>query len=79
MTVSYDGPRVGVVPFPARWLPGPANALSAEARSANLTCAPGMVALDNDWVWPNDKRHCRLREFHVVDGAAEVVVEPLGR
>lgn len=77
VTVLYKGLRLGVVPLPASWLPDPVNALSADGRSAIQVRAPGLVALSNDWVWPNGKRHCRLRELRVVDGAAEVVVEPL--
>lgn len=79
VTVRYTGPRLGLVPLPASWLPDPVNALATDGQSAIRTRAPGVVTLNNDWLWPNGKRRCRLRELHVVDGAAEVVVEPIRR
>jgi hypothetical protein len=77
VVVLYGGARLGVVPLPATWISGQLRELPVNHRDAIQSDAPGTVALENDWVWPNGKRRCRLRELRLLDGAAEVVVEPL--
>jgi hypothetical protein len=76
LALRYDAPRLGAVPAPRRWLSGLLARLPAESISQTDEGA-GTVTLHNDWVWPNGKRRCRVRELSVADGVATVVLEPL--
>lgn len=77
VVLDYGGVRLGAIPVPERWISDLVDQVSANSEGAIHADAPGTVALENDWVWPNGRRRCRLRELVVSDGAVEVVLEPL--
>ena len=76
LVLRYDAPRLGAIPAPRGWVTDVLARLSAGSGVA-VDRGAGAVAADNDWVWPNGKRRCRLRELHIADGVANVVLEPL--
>jgi hypothetical protein len=76
LLLRYDAPRLGAIPAPRGWASGVLARLPAGSGVA-VDQDAGAVAVDNDWVWPNGKRRCRLRELHIADGVATVVLEPL--
>ena len=77
IVVEHGGVRLGAIPVPAAWISDLIRRVSINSHGAIQANSPRTVALENDWVWPNGKRRCRLRELHVSAGAAEVVLEPL--
>ena len=77
VSVQYGGPHVGVIPVPGGWISDVLSGLTASSHGAIQADSPGTVTLENDWVWPNGKRRCRLRELHVSAGEVEVVLQPL--
>jgi hypothetical protein len=76
VVIRYDTPRVGAVAVPRGWVSDLAARIPAGS-GVKVDESRGSVALDNDWVWPNGKRRCRLRELQIADGVATVVLEPL--
>ena len=77
VVVEHGGARLGAIPVPEGLISDLIRRVSANSHGAIQASSPGTVALENDWVWPNGKRRCRLRELHVSAGAAKVVLEPL--
>jgi hypothetical protein len=77
VTVEHGGLRLGAIPVPNALISDLVRQVSANSEGTIQADKPGTVALENDWVWPNGKRRCRLRELNVSNGIAEVVLEPL--
>ena len=76
VAIHCDRVRLGAIPVPWRWI-SDALPRSALQDMEAITKGNRTITLFNDWLWPNGKRRCRLRELHVADGAVEVVIEPL--
>jgi len=76
--IYHNRGRLGAVPVPLSWLTAVfgrfphADGLAVDKQTGALT-------VENNWVWPNGRRRCRLRELRVSDGQAEVVLEPWPR
>lgn len=77
ITVHWDTARLGAVPIPQKWVSYALAQLPPSARVTTDEGTAGMVALRNELVWPNGRRHFRLREFQVSDGAVNIMLEPL--
>ena len=75
--VHCERARLGTLPIPLAWFSG----ALAQVRSANSAIVgwddARTLTLRNQWIWPNGKRNCRLREFRLSNGLADVVLEPL--
>ncbi len=69
--------RLGAVPVPRDLV----SELVARIPSASATVTGSKggqtVRIRNEWIWPNGKRRCRLREVAVSDGVVDVVLEPV--
>jgi hypothetical protein len=74
--VHYENGSVGALPVPGSWVDG---ALSHILPPADLQrVRPGAVLVPVEWIWPNGKRRCRVREIHLSPGLAEIVLAPRG-
>jgi hypothetical protein len=76
LAMHWDPPKLGAIPAPRGWLSAALARLKTSPR-ITLDDRAGTIRLDNDWIWPNGKRRCRLRELKIADGVATVVLEPL--
>ncbi len=76
LVLHWDAPKLGAIPAPRGWV---SEVLARQKTSPGIVVdqRSGAIRLDNDWVWPNGKRRCRLRELKIADGVANVVLEPL--
>ena len=77
VTIQFAAARLGAVPIPCgeicERLGGPLANHDRIRRGADGRS----VTFSNDWVWPNGKRRCRLREVSIGEGVVEMVLEPI--
>ena len=76
LVIRLDPLKVGALTAPRDWV-SDILARPATRRGVVIDRRAGTITLDNDWVWPNGKRRCRLRELEIGDGVATVGLEPL--
>lgn len=69
--------HVGAVPIPAARLTQRLAGLVADHGHLRPTGDGRTLSLPNEWVWPNGKRRCRLREVSIRAGVMEVVLQPM--
>lgn len=77
IVVRWDTARLGALPIPQKWVSYALARLPSSAHATVDQAGAGTVTLRNEWVWPNGKRHFRVREVKVSSGVADVVLEPL--
>jgi hypothetical protein len=69
--------HVGAVPIPTASLGRRLAGLVGTHGHVQQTGDGRTLTLPNEWVWPNGKRRCRLREVSIGDGVVEVLLEPV--
>jgi len=75
--IRHGSVRLGALPVPRTWVARLVAGLPPSGQTATAARDPGVIALANDWTWPNGRRRYRLREFQVSDGCVKVTLEPL--
>jgi hypothetical protein len=75
--IRHASVRLGALPVPRAWVARLVAGLPPAGQTAIAAHDPGVIALANDWTWPNGRRRYRLREFQVSDGSVKVTLEPL--
>lgn len=76
LSVTYDWPRLGVVPVPAGWFAGLAIPTGPDAPEFIQAPRAGMLEVRNRFVWPNGRRRCRVTDIAVRPGVMEIALEP---
>lgn len=79
VVVRWDAAQLGAIPIPQKWVSYALARIPASVRAAVQQDNAGVVTLRNEWVWPNGKRHFRLRDSQVSNGVVDIVLEPLPR
>ena len=77
LVLRCTGARLGLLPLPARTVCNELWKHTPNAARRNVGASPATLVFPNEFVWPNGKRRCRVRELLLNPGVLEVVLEPL--
>ncbi len=77
LVLRCTGAQLGVLPLPARAVCDELRQRAPAGWHLVPGTGPATLVCQNEFVWPNGKRRCRLRELSVNAGVIEVVLQPV--